>query len=53
MREIFQARVAQAVSDNPELPQDFVRELLIVLSDPESDATPFYNHVKVKVKNET
>jgi hypothetical protein len=53
MDEILQARVAQAVSDNLDLPQDFVRELLVVLSDHESEATPFYSHVKVEVKNET
>jgi hypothetical protein len=53
MNEILQARVDKVVSDNPDLPQDFVRELLFVLSDHKPEATPFYNHLKVEVKNET
>jgi hypothetical protein len=37
----FWARVGRAAIDNPELPVDFVVQVLASMKEPRSDATPF------------
>ncbi len=37
----FWAKVGKAALDNPDLPVDFVRDLLIARAEPRTDATPF------------
>lgn len=37
----FWAKVGKAALDNPDLPVDFVRELLIARAEEPADATPF------------
>jgi hypothetical protein len=37
----FWAKVGKAALDNPDLPVDFVRELLVVRAEGRKDATPF------------
>ena len=37
----FWAKVGRAALDNPDLPIDFVKDVLIAMSEPNIDATPF------------
>jgi hypothetical protein len=52
MESVQQKVVDQAANDNPDLPHEFVRDLLLVLADPKLEVKPFYNHAKERAKDE-
>jgi hypothetical protein len=52
MESVQQKIVDLAANDNPDLPREFVRDLLLVLADPKLEAKPFYIQTKERAKDE-